>query len=234
MQLGASIPTGPPADTVPGAIEAARVRLGHRPAVTVLSDRGREEQGVASLAQWAAKGAHLLELDLLLDAGDPLRLDAPLSWTSAAVCLAAWWAGVVVTLDGDVEVAVVHETRTPPTSSTELFRLGDAIDGAPRSEIAGEPWVRAVQAFPDQPPVPRGSAGAPALAFGGRTWTQADLLRSARDLGEGTIGVDAATIDPVTGIVAVALRPLVVARPTVVLQGVEASVADGERVSVWR
>lgn len=241
---------------VASALRTALAELGHRPAVTVLSPRGREEQGVASLAQWAAKGAHLLELDLLLGPDEQVALDAPLSWTSAAVCLAAWWAGVAIDLDGDAEVAVVHESRQPHGAADVLW-LGDAVDGAPVGEVDGEPWVRAVQAFPDQPPAPQAEADRIALRSGARAWTQRELLAMAAELGAdpaaeggrgsgddrgtsggsgasgGTLGLHADALDPVTGLVAVALRPLVTGRPTVVLQGVDRAAADGEKVRVW-
>ena len=250
MRLGPPAAAGPAPTDVAAALVDALQRLGHRPAVTVLTVRGREEQGVASLAQWAAKGAHLLELDYHLEPGEAIRLDAPLSWTTAAVCLAAWWAGLVVDLDGgdrgygevpgggdrvggEVAVAVVHEDREPPAGVDEVLRLGDAIDGAPVDSVPGEPWVRAVQAFPDQPPTPRGGAQATALRAGGRRWTQAELLGVAADQGEGTLGIDAAEVEAVTGLVAVALRPLVVGRPTVVLHDLERGQARGERVMTW-
>lgn len=193
---------------------------------------------MTSLAQWAAKGAHLLELDLLLSPGDRISLDAPLSWTSAAVCLAAWWAGVTVTLDGDAEVAVVHPDRKVP-QDVELFSVGDAIDGSPGSvegsELGGaEPWVRAVQSFPDQPPAPQAAAEQAALRLGGRDYTHAQVMDIARTMGTGTAGVVADQTPPLEGLIAVTARPLVTHRPTVVVrQGVDRSAAEGDRVRHW-
>jgi uncharacterized protein (TIGR03089 family) len=243
---------GPPpgaldaAHDVPTALRRAVAALGNRPAVTVLSPRGREEQAVAALAQWAAKGAHLLAADLLLEPGDALYLDAPWSWPAAAVGLAAWWAGVVVELDAttDAAVAVLDEHVAAGPWGAEVLRVGDAITGAPVGEVGGEPWTTAVQPFPDQPPPPRAVPSAPALRAGGRTWTQAELLALARDLGDGALGLDgdrparAASgdrADPaVVGLVALTLRPLVVGRPTVVLRGgVDRATADGDRISRW-
>jgi uncharacterized protein (TIGR03089 family) len=217
------------------ALRAATERVGAGPAITVLFPEGRQEQGMASLAQWAAKGAHLLELDAMLGPGDTIGLDAPLSWTSAAVCLAAWWAGVAVALDGDVEVAVVHEDRHGAARGDDVYVLGDGIDGGPTGDPGDEPWVRAVQTFPDHPPPPRASADAVALRSGSRAWTQRDLLERARTLapGSGTVGVDAEETDPVVGLIAVAVRPLATLRPTVVLRGVEHAAADGDRVAAW-
>ncbi len=223
------------ADDVAAALRGAHAQLGAAPAITVLFPEGRQEQGVTSLAQWAAKGAHLLELDLLLSPGDTIRLDAPLSWTSAAVCLAAWWSGIAVSLDEDAEVAVCHQDRLANAKAEDVLVLGDRIDGSPTEEVGEEPWVRAVQTFPDQPPLPRAQPDLPALRSGGRIWTQRELLETARQLEADarTVGLDAEAVNPVDGLVAVTLRPLVHLRPTVVLRGVDRAEADGDRVAAW-
>jgi uncharacterized protein (TIGR03089 family) len=241
VQLRPPPSTGPRPTDVASALSAAAAQLGHRPAVTVLLPSGRQEQSVASLAQWAAKGAHLLELDLLLGPGDRLRLDAPPSWTTAAVALAAWWAGVTVAVDGEAEVTVVHAARPAPAAG-EVLWLGDGIDGAPTEPTGGEAWVRAVQTFPDQPPVPRGRAEHAAAVAGDRTWTQAELLDRCDDADAGTLGIDVgaaedeptAAVDTVGLLADVALRPLVSQRPTVIVRGVARTAADGDRVRRWR
>lgn len=235
MQLTPPARPDPDVLDLGAALRGATAQVGAGPAITVLFPEGRQEQGMASLAQWAAKGAHLLELDAMLAPGDAIGLDAPLSWTSASVCLAAWWAGIAVSLDGDADVTVVHEDRMPVGAAIDHYVLGDGIDGGPTGNLDGEPWVRAVQTFPDQPPLPRASAGAVALRSGSRTWTQQDLLEEARRIapGSGTIGVDATETDPVVGLIAVAVRPLATFRPTVVLRGVEHAAADGDRVAAW-
>jgi uncharacterized protein (TIGR03089 family) len=238
VQLGPPTAALGEATEIAGALVAARDRLGARPAVSLLLASGRQEQAMVSLAQWAAKGAHLLETDLLLEPGDRLRLDAPLSWTTAAVCLACWWAGVVVTLDGPADVEVVRDDDVVtggPTAATpsERFVLGDGIDGGPLRPGPLEPWVRAVQAFPDQPPPPRAAADRAALALGERLWTQAELLALARSTATGPFGVDAATATPVEAVVAVAVRPLVTGRPTVIVREVDRTAADADRVAAW-
>jgi uncharacterized protein (TIGR03089 family) len=242
VQLAPLRPSGPPPEDLATALRVAAELLGQRPAVTVLHAAGREEQGVASLAQWAAKGAHLLTLDLLLEPGDRLHLDAPPSWQVAAVCLAAWWAGLEVTLDGSdgAAVAVLHESRQASPGADEVLWLGDAVDGGPSGEIAGESWPDAVQTFPDQPPAPRATPTAAALRVGGVSATQAALLRRAAALDGGTAGIEVPEEGPRRPpdarrdeVVAIAVRPLVAHRPTVVLRGVERAAAAGDRVSVW-
>jgi uncharacterized protein (TIGR03089 family) len=237
VQLAAPTARRPLPGNLAEALHAARDALGHRPAVTVLGAQRRDEQGVASLAQWAAKGAHLLELDLLLEPGDVLTLDAPIGWTTAAVCLACWWSGITVSVGGPSgTVAVLEEGRDPPPDADDVLWLGDAVDGAPTTEVDGEAWVHAVQTFPDQPPPPRATPDLPALVVAGRSWSQAELVRTAADLpSAGTLGLeDAEALPPATAIAALVVRPLLVGRPTVVLRGVDRDAAAGERVTVWR
>jgi uncharacterized protein (TIGR03089 family) len=147
-------PSAVPSDVATG-LRAASEELGFRPAVTVLRPDRRDEQGVATLAQWAAKGAHLLEADLGLGPGDRLHVDVPAGWTLAAVCLAAWWAGITVTTDGSTEVAVVEEGRPVPSGVADLLRTGAAVDGAPLATTEGEAWSEAVQTFRRPAPATR-------------------------------------------------------------------------------
>lgn len=237
VTLGGARRPLPPADDLAGALRTAAQTLGDRPAVTVLRADRREEQGFASLAQWAAKGAHLLEMEHLLKPGDRLALVGPPGWLPAAVCLAAWWAGVTVALDGGAPVAVVHEACEPPADAGEVLSFGDALDGSPTSSggPAGdaEPWPVAVQLFPDQPPEPRAGPDLPALRAEGRGWSQQEVLQEvAAGRLEGPLGVDGGP-PPRAWLPAVAVRPLRAGEPTVVLAGAERRAAEKEGVSTW-
>lgn len=227
-------PAAVPTDVASG-LRTATGELGFRPAVTVLRPDRRDEQGVATLAQWAAKGAHLLEADLGLGPGDRVHLDLPAGWTMAAVCLAAWWAGIAITLDGDAEVAVVEEGRTPPAAAVDVLWTGAAVDGAPVGATGGEPWAQAVQAFPDAPPPPRAGPELLALVGGPRRFDQRELLADAAALGDrrATLGVDSATVTGHRAVLAVAARPIAARRPTVVLAGVDRDAATQDRVTSW-
>jgi len=230
------------------AVRDGAARLGHRPAITQLLPTGRQEQSGASLAQWTAKGAHFLEVDLGLGPGDRLHLDAPLGWNTAAVALAAWWAGIAVTLTpGDAEFTVAHIGRAGAVPSrTEVFWLGDGIDGAPgAAELEDAPridsreaWVRAVQPFPDQPPPSHAAGTAIAVVDGERTTTQAQLLELATGHGgEVTLGLDASDApggDVTDDLALLCLRPLWCSRPTVVVRDLPRSAAEGDRVGRWR
>jgi hypothetical protein len=112
--------------------------------------------------------------------------------------------------------------------------LGDAVDGTPLTAVDGEPWSEAVQAFPDQPPTPRGHADSHALEAEGLVLTQGQMIsRVAEDDVRGTLGIDAATVGAADALLAVAVRPLLAGRPTVVLAGASREAAAGEQVARW-
>lgn len=245
MQLGAPAGPGPVPDHVAAAVRDGAARLGHRPAITQLLPDGRQEQSGASLAQWAAKGAHFLEVDLGLGPGDRLHLDAPLGWTTAAVALAAWWAGITIALRSEhAEVTVAHIARANVVpSGVEVFWLGDGIDGAPTpGQLAqaqpidpNEAWVRAVQPFPDQPPPAHATSAAVAVVDADRTTTQAELLQLATTHGGvGTLGLDGPGDDATLDLALLCLRPLWCSRPTMISRELPRSAAGGDRVAVWR
>lgn len=228
---------------VPGdvadALTSALATRGPAPAVTVRRAGRRDEQGIASLAQWAAKGAHLLEAELVLTRGDRLGVDVAPGWPLAAVCLAAWWAGVAVDLTPDhpdrpspVEVAVVNEGRPPP-AATDVLWVGDGVDGGPAGRVTGAAWAVAVQSWPDAPPPPQAAPEAAGLLAGDRRWTQRELLAEAAAIGQGRLGVAAAALDPVTAVLLLAARPIATPHPTVLLVDGDRDAAAGERVATW-
>lgn len=248
MQLSAPRAEGPLPRDIAVAIREGAGRLGHRPAVSVLLAEGRQEQATASLAQWAAKGAHLFELDLLLGPGDEVRLDAPWSWTSAAVALGVWWAGGVVRLgrEGDATVAVVGTDGVPGTAE-DVYLVGDGIDGGPPPGSTDRDlsrWTRAAQPLPDQPPPAHASGEACAIRAAGEELNQAEALQRALDVlgGEGTVGLaidaadvpqDAVAVDAIDALLLITLRPLVTDAPTVVVRGTSTVTARGDKVRRW-
>ncbi|HEX2028315.1 MAG TPA: hypothetical protein VHF25_09990 [Nitriliruptorales bacterium] len=192
----------------------------------------REEQGFRSLLKWAAKGAHLLRVECLLEPGDRLMLHAPAGWVSAAVCYAAWWVGLIITVDGDAHVAVHHEALPPPEGADTLFVLGDAPDGSPLGDTPSEAWAAAIQAFPDQPPEPAAARDRSAVMAGDLSWTHAELLQAARQWGdEGALGV-LVDAEPAVWLAAV-VRPLVTGAATVVLAGADPAATRAEGVTRW-
>lgn len=231
MQLQSSTPPAPPADLAAGLETCARDR-GQRPAVTVLSPQGRAEQGYVTLAQWAAKGAHLLQTDLFLEPGGRVLVDVPPGWTLAAVCAAVWWVGGTVVLGDatDVAGAVVHESRPRP-DVPEVYRVGDALDGGVTSPTDAYVWAEEVQAFPDQPPARAANASLPALDEDGASTTHGDLIAALAPQ-RGVLGVDLSSFAG-PAVREVAARPLVTGRATVVLRGVQREAAAGDNVTTW-
>lgn len=222
------------------ALRSAAQRFGPLPAVTVYTPSVRTEQSFAGLAQWAAKGAHLLQsLDLgAASDGDEaerrpvVAIDAPPSWITASIALATWWIGGAVTIDGRADVHIRDARRhTTGCIADREFVVGDAVDGGPGAHDVGDAlvWSDDARACPDQPP----PAVPPTTALcGDRVWRADDLLTLAASQGEGRAGVRDA-VDPVHALVAVALRPLVSGRSTVVLDGVTDDVVAAERISTW-
>lgn len=235
MRIGRTPGRGPVPDELAACLAERAAGLGHRPAVTLLRPGSREEQGFASLAQWASKGAHLLGLDLLLEPGHRLLLTGPAGWMPAAVAAAAWWAGLTVVDRGPAEVAVVHERAEVEPEAEDVLEIGDQIDGTPRSPGSYEPWAVAVQAFPDQPPPPRAFPERPAVVVGGRVLTHGETVAEARSLGgDGPLGVEADDLPLADWLLAVCARPLVTGQPTVVLRdGATRDAAKGEGVTAW-
>jgi len=234
VQLQSATPPAPPTDLAAGLESCARDR-GQRPAVTVLSPQGRAEQGFVTLAQWAAKGAHLLQTDLFLEPGGRVLVDVPPGWTLAAVCAAVWWVGGTVVLgDGtgasDVAGAVVHESRPRP-DVPEVYRVGDALDGGVTSPTDAYVWAEEVQAFPDQPPARAATATLPAIDEDGVTTTHGDLIAALAPQ-RGVLGIDLASFAG-PAVREVAARPLVTGRATVVLRDVDRAAAAGDNVTTW-
>lgn len=224
-------PGPPPAATdVPTALRTAAGQFGHRPAISVLTPDGRQEQSYAGLLQWASKTAHWLDLDLFVAAGQRVAVLGPVGWVSAAAALGAWWAGVEVTTDPTVEAAaaIVHESRLDDvTGVRDVVTWGWAFDGTPTGATTVAPFTHVVQPFPDDPPFPVGAAD----AIGLDGLTQATLLE--RFGGATSLGVSADHPEATAALAAVALRPLTSGKPTVVLAGTDHAAADGDRVGEW-
>lgn len=238
MQIGRAPATPSPASDLARALHGVTQTAGSRPAVTLLLPGGRQEQGFVSLSQWAAKGAHYLQIEHFLEPGDRVSLIGPAGWMPAAVCAAAWWAGITVVIGAGAEVAIVHESMPVPEGAEEVVWFGDAFDGSPAGDIDGEtdPLVYAVevQAFPDQPPSSRAEGSLDALVIGEQTWTQRELIDAAGEWpADATLGLDAATALPELWVPAVCARPLVTGRPTVVVSGTERDAATGDHVTLW-
>lgn len=224
---------------VASTLEAAAAALGHRPAITVVAPTGRAEQGVASLANWAAKGANLLADELGLGPGDRLGLDVPPGWTVAAVCLAAWWRGVAIVPADDAPQAVVHAARL--AGRADALVVGDAFDGTAPGVPWDRTWTGLARLHPDRPPRPERDGAATALVVDGAVRDQTGLLALARADGRDVLGLvarSAAGAAPSVDVLAltlarVALRPLVSGAATIVALDEPRTAAAGEGAARW-
>lgn len=262
MQLaGRPVATPPPTDLAE-VLRSGTARLGHRPAVTVLHPGARYEQSGTSLANWAAKGAHVLELDHLVGPDVVVDLDAPMCWTVAAAALATWWLGGTVRVGvaasratrrpdaapdhdpadeaaavaGRAVVTVRHAARLGTRDERHLgptLVVGDALDGGAVGPVAHPVWTHEAQPMPDAPPAPGARSDGVALLRGTRSWSPRAVIDLAGSLGDGVLGVEVAEVDPAVALVATAVRPFLTGRATVVLRGVGRDDASAERVSVW-
>ncbi len=253
MQLGRHPGAGTPPGDVAAAIRRGSALLGHRPAVTVLHPWARYEQSGASLANWAAKGANLLELDHLVGPGGTVHLAAPACWSTASVALATWWLGAVVHLDtaasgpgtpapdrtaaevavGTADIRVQHEAVAETAARGSVLLVGDGLDGGPTGTATAPVWTHEAQPMPDAPPPPAARADGLALVSGARRWSQREVLALAARLGDGVLGAECDQVDPAVALVATSVRPFLTGQATVVLRGVRREAAAAERVSAW-
>lgn len=261
MQLAGRPATAPSPSDLAEVLRSGTSRLGHRPAVTVLHPGARYEQSGTSLANWAAKGAHVLELDHLVGPDVVVDLDAPVCWTVAAAALATWWLGGAVrvavaagtgtsrpdaaaghtrvgdrTATADAAVTVRHEARLDAQAgegSGPTLVVGNALDGGPTGTVPHPVWTHEAQPMPDAPPAPGARPDGVALRQGTRAWSPREVIDLAGSLGDGVLGIEVARMDPALALVATAVRPFLTGRATVVLRGVGRDAAAAERVSVW-
>jgi len=228
--LGSARP--PAAADIAQALDGAVRSLGQRPAITFLTPRGRQEQGLRSLGGWVAKGAHLLRDEFGLRPGDSIGVSGPAGWPLATVCLAAWWNGLTVSDPADTHVAVLHVGATAPSGS-EVLWLGDDPDGSAPTPDGRDCWTEAVLPYPDRAPAPAATTDAIALRLGTATFTHAALLALAGTPPDGVVGLRRAGRPDVTtdaaALAALTLRPLVTGAAIVVVDDADMEPADAER-----
>lgn len=178
----------PPSDrSIPGGlgrlVDAGR---GDVPAVTFVdSARGeRVELGHATLANWADKIANLLTLELELEAGSVLPVDLGSHWTTLAVLVGAWRAGVVVALGDQTPSgpAAVREDRLPSGAADDRTIVVGTGIAARLTADAGDGLGLAEEglAMPDEFPPVEVAASHPALSWDGRTVTHGALASAAQ------------------------------------------------------
>jgi uncharacterized protein (TIGR03089 family) len=147
----------------------------------------RAELSATTLVNWVSKTANLLVDDIGLHPGERVAVLLPAHWQTAAVLLAAWATGAVVSTDpagsavafGTADrVAAAVAAGVPEVLALPLAPLGRGFDGPPPDGARDYPAEARGQA--DRyagPPVP---GDAPALDTGAGIATGADLVEVAR------------------------------------------------------
>ena len=245
MPTSSPTPPGAGRADLPGELLAAAVRRNAAaPLLTAYDDAtgSRVELSGATLANWVAKTANLLQDEFDVGPGSTVAVALPVHWQTAAVLLAAWSCGAavldtaaedddrlagadVVLADRERLPAVEDALGTDPAAellglSLHPLGLGMTDYVGPARDFALE--VRAHGDFfsPWQPADP----GAPGLVTGGLTLALGGLVAAAGELA-GRLGIgadDRVLVDADTaaeaGPVAWLLAPLVVGASLVLVR----------------
>lgn len=214
---------------------------GAAPLITYYDERSRSRIELSSLSfgNWVDKTAGLLTDELLIEPGQPVRLDlavtAPGHWVTLVWVAAIWRVGSPVTLTDGAAVEVVGPERAiEPTGATErvacsLHPLGLGFDTALPSGTID--YGIEVRAQPDSFSAPWPSADDRAwIADAGDTaLTQTDLLNvlDASITGGRRLIVPETTDGPWTTVVRTLLTPVLTDGSVVIVVG-----ADTERLAL--
>lgn len=165
----------------------------------------RTELSAVTLANWVAKTANLLQDGLDVEPGHRVAVLLAPHWQTAAVLLAAWANGAVVTEVLPAEVLVVPEQRMfdfepdgvgdPEADHVlvlSLHPLGGRLHRTGRLPASTTDYAAEVPVYGDvftcYSPV---EADAAALVVGEVTWSAAELVHTARELAA-RLGLNAA------------------------------------------
>ncbi|MGP4113985.1 TIGR03089 family protein [Streptomyces sp. 4N509B] len=182
--MNATDPT--PADLLRSALAADA----SRPLVTYYDDATGErvELSVATLGNWVAKTANLLQDELAAERGDRLALLLPAHWQTAAWLLACAATGVVAEIDGDpatTDLVVSGPERLDEARACAGERVALSLRPlGTRFPLPPEGFTDYATAAPGQPdaftsydpPGPEDSA----LVVGGRELTGRQVVELAR------------------------------------------------------
>ncbi|OZM77587.1 TIGR03089 family protein [Pseudonocardia sp. MH-G8] len=156
-----------------------------RPLITFYDDATGErvELSATTAANWAAKAANLLREECDVEPGTPVAVLLPAHWQTAAVLLAAWWCGAVVTEPAEAEWVLCDADRVDLALGAEpaggvvalsLDAFGAGVPGLPAGVVDFATEVRLQgDEFVPWSPVPD---DAPALAGA----TVGEVLAAAR------------------------------------------------------
>lgn len=205
---------------LPAPFPASAPRLDRTPPFLTFYDDAsgeRTELSLASLDNWVAKIAGVLQDELGLPPSARLGIDLPAHWQTAALLLSAWTVGLTVVMSGtsDVDALAVGPEAQADASGPDLLvvslhPLGAALPAAPAPP--GLDLLAAARAMPDSfvplaPPRP----DAAALVVAGATLSLRRLssAASALPLGPTERVLSVLGYDQLAGLLAGLLGPLV-------------------------
>ncbi len=208
---------------------------------------GRVELSAATLANWVAKTANLLQDEFDVTGGSTVAVALPVHWQTAAVLLGVWSCGATV-LDtaaeddgrlDEADVVLAAQDRLPPLEEQglpellglSLHPLGMGMTGyaGPARDFALEVRGHGDVFTPWQRPDP----AAPGLLLGGLELTLGGLVDTARELAErlGLVEGDRVLVDDRTaaeaGPVAWLLAPLAAGASIVLVRSPDPSLLPG-------
>jgi uncharacterized protein (TIGR03089 family) len=194
--------SGWPHEALPaGLLDAALRRSAAAPLLTSYDDAADErvELSAATLANWVAKTANLLQDECDVGPGSTVALALPVHWQTAALLLGAWSCGAAV-LDTaleddarptDADVVLAAQERLPALQEAQgeataelwglsLHPLGLGMAGytGPARDFAVEVRTHGDVFFPHQQPDP----AAPGLVLGEAALTLGSLATAAAEL----------------------------------------------------
>ncbi len=245
MSLTRPTPSGPGRAELPGELLADAVRRNAAaPLLTAYDDAtgDRVELSGATLANWVAKTANLLQEEFDVGPGSTVAVALPVHWQTAAVLLAAWSCGAAVLDTAAEDDGRLAGADVVLADRDRLPALEDALGDAPAAELLGlslhplglgmadyvgpaRDFALEVRAHGDffspwQPPDP----AAPGLVTGGLTLALGGLVAAAGELAS-RLGIrpdDRVLVDADTaaeaGPVAWLLAPLVAGASTVLVR----------------
>ncbi|HEV7189310.1 MAG TPA: TIGR03089 family protein [Blastococcus sp.] len=186
--------------TPPELFAAVVHRHPSSPLITSYDDATDErvELSGATLANWVAKTANLLQDEFDIGRGSAVAVGLPVHWQTAVVLLGAWSCGATVVdtavedegLVSEVDLVVAAQDRLPaleadggtaPIVGLSLHPLGLGMSGylGPARDFALEVRAQGDVFVPFDRPEPE----TPGLRAGGVELTQAGLVTAAQDLG---------------------------------------------------
>lgn len=238
-----------PAPTVVAALASALRDDPGRPLVTFYDGATGEriELSVKTFDNWVSKIANLLTDELMLDPGETIDVQLPPHWQSTVLLVAAWTAGLHVSLTGAGDAAL---TVVGPDALLRADRLHGQVVvcslrpmGGPVLEPLPAGWLDFAAEVPPQPdallnPSTVGADDVATLGLTGPT-THAELvaqgLAEAAELGltkGGRLITDANPARP-SGLVPALVAPIVADAAVVIVANTDATaraaIADQER-----